>query len=276
MGLGQVKSLLFFGYGYVAQHLKAFLEPQGDWKFLGTKRADYNEPGITIVSMDDLLLIPRDTTHILISIPPQDDGDIAFHEFSRQIEKLQNLEWLGYLSTTGVYGNTNGAWVDESSPVNPGTPFAKKRVIAEEQWLNFHEVAKIPTHIFRISGIYGEGRNVADQVKAGTARIIDKPEQVFSRIHVDDIIQTLYASMHQPNPGSIYNLADDYPSNPRESIEYICQKLNITPPTPVKLEDSGLSEMAKSFYSQSRRVRNNKIKTELGVKLRYPSFREFY
>lgn len=276
MALGQVKSLFCFGYGYVAQHLKASLHSAGGWKFNGTKRADYNEDGIRIVTIDDLLLIPRDTTHILISTPPQENGDLVFHRFARQIEKLQNLTWLGYLSTTGVYGNTDGKLVDETTPTNPSNLFAKRRVIAEEQWLEFFNVAKIPTHVFRLAGIYGDGRSMTDQVRAGTARIIDKPDQVFSRIHVDDIVQTLIASIDKPNPGNIYNLADDYPCNPREVIEYICEKLSVEPPKAIKIEDAELSEMGKIFYSENKRVSNVKIKTDLGITLKYPSFKSFY
>jgi nucleoside-diphosphate-sugar epimerase len=180
------------------------------------------------------------------------------------------LAWFGYLSITGVYGDSQGAWVDETTPIRPQNPRSQNRAAAETAFLN----APISAHIFRLPGIYGPGRSGLDRVRQGNAQRIDRPGHVFSRVHVDDIVQTLWCSMQQPTPGEIYNVCDDLPCEPQLLITEACQLLGITPPDLIPFEQVELSPMASSFWSESRRASNQKIKTKLGVKLLYPSYKE--
>lgn len=200
-------------------------------------------------------------THILSSIPPQDG-------YVEPEAVLNQSCWRGYLSTTGVYGDWQGAWVDEASELRPNSKRLERRVLAEAQWQ-----AK-GGHIFRLAGIYGPGRSAIDDVRAGTARRIDKPQQVFSRIHVDDIAQTIVASMHQPDPASVYNICDDEPAPAHEVVAYASDLLGVAPPALIPYEQAELSPMAREFYASNRRVKNGKIKRALGVVLRYPTYRE--
>jgi nucleoside-diphosphate-sugar epimerase len=188
------------------------------------------------------------------------------------LSHLPNLRWAGYLSTTGVYGDCGGAWVDEDSPLAPNVERARRRVEAEQAW----RAAGLPLHIFRLAGIYGPGRSAIDSVRAGTARRIVKPGQVFSRIHVEDIAQSVLASLDHPRPGAVYNLCDDDPAPPQEVIAYACRLLGVAPPPEIPWQQAlaTLSPMALSFYADSKRVRNDRMKAELGVTLAYPSYRE--
>jgi nucleoside-diphosphate-sugar epimerase len=182
------------------------------------------------------------------------------------------LAWAGYLGTTGVYGDRGGEWVDEASPVAPTMPRTRRRVAAEGRWL----ASGLPVHLFRLAGIYGPGpaRNPLDAVRSGTARRIVKPGQMFGRIHRDDIVQVLCASIARPNPGAIYNLADDEPAPPQDVVAYACALLGTAPPPEIPYEEADLSPMARSFYADNRRICNARIKEELGVILRYPTYRE--
>lgn len=265
------KHLFCFGLGYVATELAKELIDEG-WKVSGTTRSEDKLLKLKQLGIDSYIfgnedILHRDITHILHSIPPSKEGDIVLNKYGKLIE---NSDWLGYLSTTGVYGNHDGNWVDENTDTTPNNDRSKYRVIAENNWLN-----KVKnSHIFRLSGIYGLLRNNFISLKEGSARRIDKKNQFFSRIHVDDIVQTLIASINKPNPGSIYNLADDLPCPQEEVVKYAADLLNITPPPLVSFEEANLSEMARSFYSSSRKVKNDKIKTELGVKLKFPTYKE--
>lgn len=265
-----INHLFCFGFGYVAQKLVANLSSKEEWKFSGTKRSEFHHHCVDIINYNDLMLIPRDVTHILVSIPPKDEGDIVANDLAKQIKMLPNLQWLGYLSATSVYGDTLGKWVNEDSPLNPRTPHAKRRVIAEEQWQSLD----LPLNIFRLSGIYGPGRSAFDRIHSGHIQIIDKPEQVFSRIHIDDIIQVLERSIESKDAREIYNLADDLPSSSKEVFEFAYNLMSNTPPKPVKLEDADLTEMGRNFYSECRRIQNAKIKDKLGIQLKYPTFKE--
>ncbi len=201
-------------------------------------------------------------THVLHSIPPDAGGDLVISY------QMPDASWVGYLSTTGVYGNTDGGWVDENSPANPNNERSKWRVEAEKQWLD------LGAQVFRLSGIYGPGRSAIDDLKNGTARRVLKPNQFFSRVHVEDIAHVLAASVAKPAPGEIYNCADDYPCSAAEVVEFAAKLTGLTPPPLVPFEDAEMSEMARSFYLSSRRVRNDKIKQNLGVRLKYPTYRE--
>ena len=268
-----------FGLGYTAQHLATHLLAQG-WRVSGTHRSmDACEAerahGITAYLFDkDMPLSDvwdmQTITHLLISIPPDHTGDYVLQYHRNDIEQLPNLQWIGYLSTTGVYGDYQGEWVDETSPLHAATDRTVQRVDAEKAWI----ASTLPVHIFRLAGIYGPGRNALETVKHGTAKRIDKPGQYFSRIHVADIVQMLSASMARPNPPAIYNGCDDAPCPQADVVTYAAQLLAVEPPAFVTLEEAHLSEMGMSFYSQNRRVRNDKIKKELGVVLQYPTYRE--
>ncbi len=220
------------------------------------------------------VLPPRATyagvTHVLSTIPPDAQGhDPVIQDLLPTLEDL-SLQWFGYLSTTGVYGDAQGAWVDETSPLNPTSMRSQNRVNAENGFLQ----SSLPTHIFRLPGIYGPGRSIFDRLRAGTARNIIKPRHVFSRIHVDDIVQTVWSSIQKPVPSAIYNVADDLPSEPSTVLLEGADLLGMAPPTPIPYETATMSPMAQSFWQDCRRVSNLKMKTDLGVNLLYPSYRE--
>lgn len=269
------KTLLCLGIGYSAQALAELLAPRG-WKIMGTTRdaliaEALHEKGYEIFAPDS---IPErafnEVTHMLHSIPPAKEGDRVLAQYRKQIETA-DLEWLGYLSTTGVYGHHNGAWVDETTSINPVTDRQQRRAETEVAFL---KLKNVPSHVFRLAGIYGPGRSVIDDIQAGQARRIDKPGQVFSRIHVEDIARTLRASIESPSPGETYNVCDDEPCPAHEVVTYACEKMNVTSPPLIPFEQAELSEMGKEFYSSNRRVSNAKIRGKLGVQLLYPTYRE--
>lgn len=280
------QKLFCFGYGYTADFLVQSLRAEKTaWSFAGTtrdheKRDMMVEHGIEthIFRTDDPLTDPanalRGTTHLLISTPADDFGDPSFRLHYNDILNIPTLEWVGYLSTTGVYGDRNGDWVDENTPLSPRTKRGIRRARAEEQWRELWFTYKLPVHIFRLAGIYGPGRNALDSVRAGSARRINKPGQAFSRIHVDDIVQILRASFNHPHPGAIYNMADDYPAPSHEVIAYACEVLGKPVPPLLDYASADLAPITMSFYSDNKRVRNDRIKDELGVRLMYPTFRE--
>ncbi len=214
-------------------------------------------------------------THVLHSVPPDADGDVVHRWHGEDMADLAPA-WFGYLSTTGVYGDHGGAWIDETAPLNPATERGRRRVAAEAAWTDLWHRRGLGVHLFRLAGIYGPGRNQLDSVRSGTARRIDKPGQVFSRIHVDDIASVLVASITRPNPGAAYNVCDDEPAPPGEVITYACDLLGVEPPPWQSFEAASrdMSPMARSFYSESKRCSNGRIKQELGVRLTYPTYRE--
>ena len=214
------------------------------------------------------------TTHLLHSIPPGPEGDPVLEHYREEIAKLSSLEWVGYLSTVGVYGHQEGRWVDETTVPRPNSARTEARVQAEQAWLEFGRETGVPVQIFRLAGIYGPGRSVFDKLKAGTARRIKKDGQVFSRIHVEDIATVLEASIARPHAGAIYNVADDEPAAPDEVVAYAAKLIGIEPPPEIDFVEADLTPMARSFYEGSRRIGNQRIKSELGVKLRYPTYRE--
>lgn len=280
------KNQLFcFGYGYTCDYLGHALLPTDAWRVSGTTRDNekkqiLKDRGIHafIFDYDHPLLEPEDfldgTTHLLISTPPNEEGDPSFIRHAEHLVNIPTLKWIGYLSTTGVYGNRDGAWVDESMQIQPTSERGSKRAKAEEQWLSLLESHGLPVHIFRLAGIYGPGRSALDSVRAGIARRIEKPGQVFSRIHVEDIVQVLLASMDRPNPGAIYNVCDDDPAASHEVIEEACNILGRPVPPLVPYEQAALAPITQSFYEDNKRVKNNRIKDELGVRLKYSNFRE--
>jgi nucleoside-diphosphate-sugar epimerase len=269
--------LFCFGLGYSAQRFVDVLARQG-WQISGTTRSEAKasalaQQGITPVMFQGTHPIHpsnfEGVTHVLHSIPPSADGDAVFTHCREVLESLK-LEWFGYLSTTGVYGDTGGEWVDEISDCHPTSERSKHRLAAEEAWQNTH----LPWHIFRLAGIYGPKRNSLRNIEEKTAKCVDKPGHVFSRIHVEDIAEILYASVNQPKARSIYNCADDAPVPQPDPVRYASELMGILPPEAVPFEAAELSPMARSFYQDNRKISNHKIKEELGVVLRYPTYRE--
>jgi nucleoside-diphosphate-sugar epimerase len=273
------RTLLTFGHGYSAQGLLRRLA--GGWTIIGTTRrpekaARLRQAGIEVCLWPggDLRPAIERATHILHSIAPGDEGDPVAAEYAEAIARAApQLSWFGYLSTTGVYGDHGGAWVDEDTPLTPSTERGRARVLAERQWQGIAEASGLPLHIFRLAGIYGPGRGPFEKVRNGTARRIIKESQYFSRIHVDDIAAVLAASIARPGPGAIYNVADDDPSPPEDVLAEAARLLHVPIPPEVSFEDAEMTPMARSFYAESKRVRNDRIKTELGVRLSYPDYR---
>jgi nucleoside-diphosphate-sugar epimerase len=277
-----VSRLFCFGLGYTALALARTLAADG-WQVAGTTR-DPDKAVELAREGFDVHLFARDrpldqvaqalegTTHLVTSIAPDEQGDPVLGQHARDLLACRSIAWAGYLGTTGVYGDRVGDWVSEADPVAPTMPRTQRRVRAEAHWL----ASGLPAHLFRLAGIYGPGpgRSALAAVRAGTARQIVKPGQVFCRIHVDDIVQVLRASMARPNSGAVYNVADDEPAPPQDVVAYAAKLLGVPPPAELPFESAELSPMARSFYSDSRRVDNGRIKQELGVTLRYPSYRE--
>jgi nucleoside-diphosphate-sugar epimerase len=267
-----MQHLFCFGIGYTAEYISGIIPKE--WKLSGTKRSHKESGRFSTILFDELLLIPKDVTHILISIPPNEGGDIVWQRFAKQIRALPNLQWLGLFSTTGVYGDHQGGWVDENTPTNPQNQFSKQRVDAENQWLREFEQYGIPTHIFRVAGIYGPGRNILDRLQSNTTPIIRKEGHCFSRIHVEDIAQIVLHSMQHQTPGHIFNLADDEPAEIYKIAEYAAKLLGNIPIKFKELNLEELSPMEMNFYSENKKVRNDKIKEILKVKLLYPTYRD--
>jgi len=283
------KRLFVFGLGYSALAFAARLKAKG-WRVAGTcrsedKRQALETQGITAFLFDrdrplaDAQAALAGTTHLLSSVPPDGTGDPVIDHHAADIAALAagarpGLRWAGYLSTTGVYGDRGGDWVDERSGLHPTSARGAARVAAERAWLDLLRIG-VPVHVFRLAGIYGPGRSALDTVRSGAARRVVKPGQVFCRIHVADIAAVLEASIAKPNPGAAYNVCDDDPAPPQDVIAYACALLGRTPPPEIPYEQaaSSMSDMARSFYLDSKRVANTRIKTELGVRLAYPDYR---
>lgn len=275
-----MNKLFCFGYGYSAEALATRLRETGDWQIAGTTKTPEKLHQMELDGVEAYIFPDHEpatmlagVTHILISIPPNREGCPVFQECAAAIQYLTNLKWLGYCSTTGVYGDADGAWVDETSPANPTSDRAAWRLKAEQQWLGLLRAMRVPTHIFRLAGIYGPGRSVIDRLNAGTAQRIVKDGHHFSRIHVEDIAKLLQASIHQPRPGEIYNLCDDLPAPSHEVMAYAAELLEMEPPPAIPYEQAELSDMAKSFYADHKRVRNDKIKSQLGLELAYSDYK---
>lgn len=273
------QTLFIFGLGYVGQHLGRHLLTQG-WRVEGTTRTqaqaeNLKQQGFEVVVWDGASPFSRDWgegAHILVTIPPDEKGDVVLRYADFGGARLQ---WVGYLSATSVYGDHKGAWVTENSALNPVSSRGLQRCLAESQWFGKQAAPpSFPLHIFRLSGIYGPGRSVLEAIRLGTAQRISKPGHVFSRIHVKDIVSTLEASMAHPQPGAIYNLADDEPSAPGDLVAYGCGMLGVDAPPPIPFDQADLSPLLREFYAEEKRVANQKVKDSLGIQLTYPTYRE--
>lgn len=272
--------LFCFGLGYTARRLADRLLSLG-WRVSGTcrgaeKQAALAAAGISAHRFDrdqplaDIDRLLAGATHLLSSVPPDAMGDPVIDHHGADIDRAApHLVWTGYLSTTGVYGDRGGAWVDEASELAPSGERGLRRLRAERAWLARAQ----PAHLFRLAGIYGPGSSALDTVRAGRARRVVKPGQVFSRIHVDDIVAVLMASMAAPRSGAAYNVCDDDPAPPADVITHACELLGVAPPPEVPYDRAELSPMARSFYDDNKRCRNERIKRELGVHLAYPDYR---
>ena len=284
------RNLFCFGLGYSAGRLAQSLQAAG-WSVAGTcqsgtRRAELEADGIEALVFDgdaplaDAARLLSRASHVLSSVPPPRDGGgdggggdgdrdsvLALH--GNHIRAAPHLHWIGYLSTTGVYGDAGGGRVNEASPVNPSSERSRMRAVAEAGWLS------LGAHVFRLAGIYGPGRSVLDQARAGSARRIEKPGHKFSRIHVDDIAAVVRASMTRPDPGAIYNVCDDEAASPVEVNGFAYQLLGLEPPPPVAFEDAAktMSPMGLTFWQDNRLVDNRRIKEDLGVRLSFPDYR---
>jgi nucleoside-diphosphate-sugar epimerase len=277
--------MFFFGLGYTAERLAWRLLDLG-WKVSGTVQSAERQENFRANAITAHLFGP-DTpivgaakmldgvTHLVSSIPPGKAGDPALLAYRQDLRRAASLRWVGYLSTPAVYGDREGALTRETDAPNPGSARGRHRLAAERAWIETFEGTGAATQIFRLSGIYGPGkRNALAQVQAGTARIIDKPGQVFNRIHVDDIGTILMASMARPDPGGIYNVADTEACPSGDVIRHACALLGVAPPEPIAFDSAELSAMARSFYSECKRLDTARLIDDLGVALAYPTYRE--
>tara|TARA_R110002096_G_scaffold257381_1_gene450719 strand:+ start:41345 stop:42181 length:837 start_codon:yes stop_codon:yes gene_type:complete len=264
--------LFCFGLGYTAKHLRDELSLSsrhfsGTRKSEGNFRFDGNEP------LENAAKILQDCTHLLISVPPNPQQiDPVLYHHKTDIENMPNLKWVGYLSATSVYGDHKGAWVDENSPTIPSNERGKLRLQAERQWLALNK----PVHIFRLGGIYGPERNQIDAVKNGSAKKIINENNMFSRIHVDDICSGLKSSMENPSSHKIYNLVDDCPASTSDVLDFLCSELDLPPIEGIDINDPAISSALKSFYQDNKRVNNDLIKRELNWHPQFPSYKEGY
>lgn len=256
--------MLILGMGYTASRLARRLNEDG-WQVTGVRRTADAEA----IAFDDESVVRAaigQATHILSSVPPEGEGDPVLVRYGRDIAAAPAL-WTAYLSSTGVYGDAAGAWVDESCPTGTGRRAARTQ--ADLDW----GVLRSDMRRFRLPGIYGPGRSALDRVREGRAHRIDLPGQIFSRAHVDDIVGGVVASLHQGPPG-VYNLSDDLPCAQNRLIEAACDLLGVPHPPLLSLEEAQLSPMARSFYAENRRVANGRAKRLLGWRPRYPTYRE--
>lgn len=287
-------TLLSIGHGYCAQALARRLLAEG-WTVIGTTRSPDKAARLQAEGVEALVW-PADgespgtpgpapspgleaalarATHLLTSVAPEGGADPVLARARAQIAAAApRLRWAGYLSTTGVYGDHAGGWVDEATPLSPATARGRARVSAEAEWRALAADSGLPLHIFRLAGIYGPGRGPFEKVRNGTARRIVKPGQVFSRIHVEDIATVLAASIARPDPGAVYNVCDDDPAPPEAVIAHAATLLGLPPPPEEAFDPAAMTPMAASFYAESKRVRNDRIKRDLGVRLAYPTYRE--
>lgn len=251
--------MFIFGLGYSAKRIKLSLERTG-WTVHATGREG-------ALAFDDDTAVRRalaGASHVLSSVPPADESDPVLTRYGDALGR----RWLGYLSSTGVYGDTAGAWVDESAAVvgAGGSGRRAPRATCDAAWL------ARGARVFRLPGIYGPGRSAIERVRERKARRIDLPGQVFSRIHVDDLASGIVAALDAP--AGAWNLADDLPASQNAVIEEACRLLGLEPPLLQWLEDATLSPRARAFYSENRRVANGKAKRELGWRPRFTTFRE--
>jgi len=277
-------NLFVFGLGFSAGYFAARRNARGD-RVSGTVRMREKAAGLSAKGIAAHVFGPDDRDNtidaalaacdaLLISVPPGTSGDPVLAAYAQQIAAAKPLRWIGYLSTIGVYGDHNGAWVDEQTPATPTNARSIERARAEQAWLAFGAQTDIAVQIFRLAGIYGPGQSQLVQLARATARRIVKPGQVFNRIHVEDIARVLDASLAHPRAGAIYNVTDNEPAPPQDVVTFAAGLCGIEPPPEISLDDANLTAMGRSFYAENKRVKNDLLRTELGVTLAYPTYRE--
>lgn len=279
-----MSTLLCFGLGYSARLVAQRLAAEG-WTIVGTSTTQagaraISQAGYTGLHFDgaspsaEVSSALREATHILLSIPPAAAGDPAFVHHAGDIAASPGVRWIGYFSTVGVYGDMAGGWVDEETPATPASERGQRRLAAEIDWRELGRTTGKSVNVFRLPGIYGPGRSAIEDVMAGTARSIIKPGQVFNRIHVADIASAVIGAIARALPDRVYNITDDEPGPPQDVVTYAAQLLGAPPPPVLDFATANLSPMARSFYSESKRVRNDRMKAELLPQLAYPTYRE--
>ncbi len=282
--MSKKQTLLVFGMGFAGKALGAQARDKG-WRVIGTARNSEGCQGLRDDGFEALLFTGEqpgervdetllEVSHVLNSVPPGEQGDPVLTHHGPGLEQSPDLQWLGLLSTVGVYGEHHGGWIDEQTSPVPLAARSVLRLETEKAWQAYGEKTGIKPHIFRLPGIYGPGRNQLETVRRGKARRLNKKGQVFNRVHVEDIAQVLLASMQRPEAGDLFNIVDDEPAPPQDVVAFACELLGIEPPPEVLFEEAELSPMARSFYGECKRVRNGRIKERLGIKLKYPTYRE--
>ncbi|MEM7695840.1 MAG: NAD(P)-dependent oxidoreductase [Pseudomonadota bacterium] len=272
--------LVCLGFGFSA---KAFMRAARPASVVGTTRSeekadDLHQWGVRSVVWDgsgsaSLSEAVRDATHVLVSAAPTEAGDPFRQALERDFSRAPNLSWIGYLSTVGVYGDHEGAVVDERAACRATADRGVWRIGAEDEWFALGKRLQVPVGVFRLAGIYGPGRNPLVALSEGRARRIVKAGQVFNRIHVEDIARVLLAAVAAPQ-ARYYNVADDEPAPPQDVVTYAASLMGVAPPEEIAFETAALSPMARSFYGEVKRISNARIKGELGVRLHYPTYRE--
>ncbi|MBS0232450.1 MAG: SDR family oxidoreductase [Proteobacteria bacterium] len=279
-----MRRLFCFGLGYCAAELGRRLLPRG-WTVAGTTAhaekisalgARGFEPYLFegTSAPEDVAGALRSATHILLSIPPDAEGDPALRHFGNALAENRSITWIGYFSTVGVYGDAQGNWVDETTDPKPGTERGRRRLKAEADWIDLSAKSGKSLVIYRLPGIYGPGRSAIDQLKAGTARRVFKPGQFTNRVHVADIANAVEASMELGPGAHVFNVTDDLPAPPQDVIAYGAELLGVPCPPATDPSDIALSPAARSFYIENKKVSNARMKSELGVKLAYPTYFE--
>ena len=273
---------LIFGLGYSGRRIVERLRANGGAEIAATVRdvgAATSQPGVRSLPFDGghpsdaVTETLRTATHIVVTVPPGETGDPVLRHHAREIAEAPALRWIGYLSTIGVYGNHDGAWIDETAECRPRSPRTRARMATEQAWQALAEEAGAGLAVFRIAGIYGPDRNALANLAAGTAHRIVKPGQVFNRIHVDDLAAVVVSALRLGATG-VFNVSDDEPAPPQDVVAYAARLIGLDPPPEIPFETADLTPMARSFYGDNKRVRSTRLKRELGVALAFPTYRE--
>lgn len=276
------KALLIYGGGWLGQAVaRAVLEQGGRVTATSRdtgRRAQLAEDGITPLDPTDeaaLRTAVAAASAILITAPPEAGGCPGARDLIPALSASGSWpDWIGYVSSTAVYGDRDGGWVFEDDALNAASLEGARRVRAEQDWLDAGQGMGLTVQIFRLPGLYGPGRSAIDRLRDGTARLVRKPGQVFNRIHVDDVVSGLFASMARPRPGAAYNLTDDEPCAAETVTAWAAERLGLPRPPEVDWTDPSVSESMRRFYLDSKRISNARAKAELGWRPRYPSWRE--
>jgi len=276
--------LFCFGLGYSAQRVARQLADDG-WTISATARTSATAESIRHMgyrvcplykdARENVIAALREATHLLLSAAPDASGDPLLNLIGdADIAAFKNLQWIGYLSTVGVYGDSEGTWIDETAPLAASSVRGRRRIEAEAAWVSFAQRLNARMQIFRLAGIYGPGRSAIDRLREGTAHRIIKPDQVFNRIHVDDIAQAVIAGIAGRGSEQVYNVTDDEPGPPQDVVTFAAELLQVPPPPEVPFAQAELTPMARSFYADNKRIRNARLRQDLGVSLKFPTYRD--